>query len=128
MVYEKKIVGRCPKCGGNIVKTCKGYRCEQYRRESNMQCSNQLYTRQPKDVGFRYSRTAFRTSHNTRRLHIEGKQNLPAILELTDNGEVLMQFVIGKCPHCGGDIRVGNRAFNCSYFSDSSTKCSFSIG
>lgn len=25
---EKKIIGRCPLCGGNVVKTCKGYRCE----------------------------------------------------------------------------------------------------
>ena len=28
MESEKKIVGTCPKCGGNIIKTCKGYRCE----------------------------------------------------------------------------------------------------
>ena len=28
METEKKIIGRCPLCGGNVVKTCKGYRCE----------------------------------------------------------------------------------------------------
>lgn len=28
METEKKIIGRCPFCGGNVVKTCKGYRCE----------------------------------------------------------------------------------------------------
>ena len=28
MDSEKKIIGRCPLCGGNVVKTCKGYRCE----------------------------------------------------------------------------------------------------
>lgn len=28
METEKKIMGRCPLCGGNVVKTCKGYRCE----------------------------------------------------------------------------------------------------
>ena len=28
MTTEKKIIGRCPFCGGNVVKTCKGYRCE----------------------------------------------------------------------------------------------------
>ena len=27
METEKKIIGRCPLCGGNVVKTCKGYRC-----------------------------------------------------------------------------------------------------
>ena len=28
METEKKIIGRCPLCGDNVVKTCKGYRCE----------------------------------------------------------------------------------------------------
>ena len=28
METQKKIIGRCPLCGGNVVKTCKGYRCE----------------------------------------------------------------------------------------------------
>ncbi len=28
MDNETKIIGRCPVCGGNVVKTCKGYRCE----------------------------------------------------------------------------------------------------
>ena len=28
METEKRIIGRCPLCGGNVVKTCKGYRCE----------------------------------------------------------------------------------------------------
>ena len=28
MDSEKKIIGRCPFCGSNVVKTCKGYRCE----------------------------------------------------------------------------------------------------
>ncbi len=28
MENETKIVGRCPLCGGKVVKTCKGYRCE----------------------------------------------------------------------------------------------------
>ena len=28
MENETKTVGRCPLCGGKVVKTCKGYRCE----------------------------------------------------------------------------------------------------
>jgi len=27
METEKKIIGRRPLCGGNVAKTCKGYRC-----------------------------------------------------------------------------------------------------
>ena len=38
-----------------------------------------------------------------------------------------MQPFIGKCPHCGGEIRVGSRAFNCSNYNNESAPCSFSI-
>ena len=38
-----------------------------------------------------------------------------------------MQAVIAKCPHCGGDIRVGSRAFNCSNYGNQEAPCIFSI-
>ena len=41
--------------------------------------------------------------------------------------EFIMQSVIGKCPHCGGDIRVGTRAFNCSNYSNQQAPCNFAI-
>ncbi len=47
----------------------------------------------------------------------DGK-TFPSVLELADNGAINMQSIIGKCPHCGGDIRVGTRAFNCSNYSN----------
>ena len=40
METEKKIVGRCPLCGGNVVKTCKGYRCENNIGEYPTCCLN----------------------------------------------------------------------------------------
>jgi len=56
----------------------------------------------------------------------EGKA-FPTVLELADDGAINMQSVIAKCPHCGGDIRVGSRAFNCSNFKNDAQPCSFSI-
>lgn len=56
----------------------------------------------------------------------EGK-TFPTVLVLADDGSVQMQPVIGKCPHCGGDIRVGNRAFNCTNYKDEANPCKFSI-
>ena len=44
-----------------------------------------------------------------------------------DDGAVNMQSVIGRCPHCGGEVRVGTRAFNCSNYSNQETPCSFAI-
>ena len=49
------------------------------------------------------------------------------MLELADNGAINMQSIIGKCPHCGGDIRVGTRAFNCSNYSNQQAPCNFAI-
>lgn len=56
----------------------------------------------------------------------EGKAFLPC-WELADNGAINMQSVIGKCPHCGGDIRVGTRAFNCSNYSNQQAPCAPAI-
>lgn len=128
MESEKKIVGRCPKCGGNIIKTCKGYRCENNIGD-NPSCSvvinGILGNRKMSDDEISELLSA-------RRIMLDGfmskeGKSFPTVLELTDNGEVLMQSVIGKCPHCGGDIRVGSRAFNCSNFNSPTAKCEFSI-
>ena len=56
----------------------------------------------------------------------EGK-TFPTMLELADDGAVNMQSVIGRCPHCGGEVRVGTRAFNCSNYSNQQAPCSFAI-
>lgn len=128
MESEKKIVGCCPKCGGNIIKTCKGYRCENNIGD-NPSCSvvinGILGNRKMSDeeiAGLLSARRIMLDGFMSK----EGKA-FPTVLELTDSGEVLMQSVIGKCPHCGGDIRVGSRAFNCSNFNSATDKCEFSI-
>ena len=128
MENEKKIVGRCPKCGGNVVKTCKGFRCENSIGDNpscNLNINGILGNRKMSDDEI----TELLTN---RRIMLDGFMSkegkaFPTVLELTDNGEVLMQSVIGKCPNCGGDIRVGNRAFNCSNFTNQTSKCEFSI-
>lgn len=128
METEKKIVGRCPLCGGNVVKTCKGYRCENNIGENPTCCLNIngiLGNRKMSDEEI----TEFLT---TRRIMLDGfatkeGKTFPTVLELGDDGSVNMQSVIGKCPHCGGDIRVGSRAFNCSNFHHPTAPCTFSI-
>ena len=128
MESEKKIVGRCPKCGGNIIKTCKGYRCENNIGD-NPSCSvvinGILGNRKMSDEEISELLSARRIMFDGF-MSKEGKA-FPTVLELTDSGEVIMQSVIGKCPHCGGDIRVGSRAFNCSNFNSPTDKCEFSI-
>lgn len=102
---EKKIIGRCPLCGGNVVKTCKGYRCENNIAEQptcvlningiigNRKMSNEEITEL---LEYRFILLDGFASK-------EGKA-FPSVLELADNGAINMQSIIGKCPHCGGDM------------------------
>lgn len=128
MESQKKIIGCCPLCGGNVVKTCKGYRCENNilehptcalningiignRKMSDEEMAELLQNRQILLDGF---------------VTKEGK-SFPTVLVLAQDGAINMQSIIGKCPHCGGDIRVGTRAFNCSNYSNQEAPCNFAI-
>ena len=147
---EKKIIGRCPLCGGNVVKTCKGYRCENNiaeqptcvlningiignRKMSDEEITELLEHRFILLDGFASVRRGeeknifpFQEELLDGFASKEGKA-FPSVLELADNGAINMQSVIGKCPHCSGDIRVGTRAFNCSNYSNQQAPCNFAI-
>ncbi|MDE6009105.1 MAG: type IA DNA topoisomerase [Muribaculaceae bacterium] len=128
MDSEKKIIGRCPLCGGNVIKTCKGYRCENNLGETpscKLNINGIIGNRKMSDdeiTEFLAGRRIMLDGFSTK----EGK-SFSTVLELADDGAVNMQSVIGKCPRCGGDIRVGARAFNCSNFSNQENQCNFSI-
>lgn len=128
MDSEKKIIGRCPLCDGNVIKTCKGYRCE-HNIGDNPSCSLNINgiigNRKMSDeevAELLAERHIMLDGFSTK----EGK-SFSTMLELADDGAVNMQSIIGKCPRCGGDIRVGTRAFNCSNFSSQENQCNFSI-
>lgn len=125
---EKKIIGTCPICGGNVVKTCKGYRCVNSIGDNpscTLNINGILGNRKMADeeiAELLSARSIMLDGFATK----DGK-SFPTVLVLTDDGSVNMESVIGKCPHCGGDIRVGSRAFNCSNFRDEANPCQFSI-
>lgn len=128
METEKKIIGRCPLCGGNVVKTCKGYRCEH-----NIGDSPTCVLNINAIIGNRkMADEEVAVLLGKRRILLDGFANkegktFPTVLELADDGDILMQPVIGRCPNCGGEIRVGSRAFNCSNYANQNAPCSFAI-
>ena len=111
-----------------MVKTCKGYRCEHNLGEQPscvLNINGIIGNRKMNDeeiAELLEKRCILLDGFATK----EGK-TFPTVLELADDGNILMQAVIGKCPHCGGDIRVGSRAFNCSNYSNQAAPCSFAI-
>ena len=110
------------------MKTCKGYRCEHNLGEQPscvLNINGIIGNRKMNDeeiAELLEKRCILLDGFATK----EGK-TFPTVLELADDGNILMQAVIGKCPHCGGDIRVGSRAFNCSNYSNQAAPCSFAI-
>lgn len=110
------------------MKTCKGYRCEHNLGEQPscvLNINGIIGNRKMNDeeiAELLEKRCILLDGFATK----EGK-TFPTVLELADDGNILMQPVIGKCPHCGGDIRVGSRAFNCSNYSNQAAPCSFAI-
>ena len=124
METEKKNHRSLPFCGGNVVKTCKGYRCEHNLGEQPscvLNINGIIGNRKMNDeeiAELLEKRCILLDGFATK----EGK-TFPTVLELADDGNILMQPVIGKSPHCGGDIRVGSRAFNCSNYSNQAAPC-----
>ena len=97
MDSEKKIIGRCPFCDGNVVKTCKGYRCENNTGEhpSCVLNINAIIGNRKMNDGeiaeFLEKRRILLDGFSTK----EGK-TFPTVLELADDGAVNMQSVIGR--------------------------------
>ena len=91
MDSEKKIIGRCPFCGSNVVKTCKGYRCENNTGEhpSCVLNINAIIGNRKMNDGeiaeFLEKRRILLDGFSTK----EGK-TFPTVLELADDGAVNM--------------------------------------
>ena len=54
-------------------------------------------------------------------------KHFSSLLSTTVEGKVMLNSTICQCPQCGGEIRVGPRAYNCSNYSNEDVKCQFSI-
>ena len=98
METQKKIIGRCPLCGGNVVKTCKGYRCE-HNLGDHPSCvlningiigNRKMYDAEIAEL--LEKRCILLDGFSTK----EGK-TFPTVLQLADDGNILMQSVVGKC-------------------------------
>ena len=128
METEKKIIGTCPVCGGNVVKTCKGYRCEHNIGENptcNFTIHGILGNRKMND-------TEIATLLAEKRILLDGfatkeGKTFTTILVLGADGTVNMDSTVARCPLCGGEIRVGAKSFSCANFRREEAPCNFGI-
>lgn len=120
--------GRCPVCGGRVVKTSKGYSCEYNlgkERLCHFQVTGVIHGRKIRDEemealldGSSDVLDGFTT--------LDGKV-FSSVLCVRDNGDVGLEPRITTCPSCGGSILVSPLAYNCSNFKTPGIHCNFFI-
>ncbi len=128
MESEKTIIGQCPQCGGKVVKTFKGYACE-----------NSLGDH-PSCGFFLFSTIGNRRINDTeasqllayKKILLDGFSTkdgkcFSSILAFNLDSSVNMNSQMGSCPKCGGTLYVSARSVSCSNFKDSANPCHFTI-
>lgn len=128
MDLEKTIIGKCPLCGNNVIKTLKGYACE-----------NSLGD-QPSCRFFLFATIGNRRFNDSEAAQLLAEKYLlldgfatkdgkayTSILELNTDGSTNMNSQIGACPKCGGALYVGPKAVTCCNFKDPVNPCGFTI-
>lgn len=125
---DKKIIGKCPLCGGNVVKTYKGWACENSLSEQQ-QCQFFLFS----TIGNRrISDSEAAEFLSNKRILLDGfatKEGkcFTSVLTFNQDGTVNMDAKIGTCPKCGGQLYVGARSVSCANFKHPSNPCKFTI-
>lgn len=122
-----KVIGNCPVCDGKIIKTCKGYCCQNSVGE-NPSCSFFI----PGVICNRYLKDdEVKTLLSEKNIPLDGFSNnnkviFSSILSLSGSS-VNINSKVTLCPKCGGDIHIGQKAYNCSNYSNTEHPCNFMI-
>lgn len=120
--------GRCPVCGGRVLKTGRGWACE-YSVIQKPLCrfhvTGVIHGRKISDSemenlldGCPGVLDGFST--------VDGRF-FSSVLCVRDNGEVGLDPCITTCPSCGGNILVSPLAYNCSNYKNPDIHCKFTI-
>lgn len=125
---ESKIVGKCPICGADVVKTLKGYAC----RNSFQQESPCTFTLGNMIANRRMSDDEIEELLRNKKLLVDGcaskeQKVFTTILQINLDGTVGIGSIIGKCPKCQGNLYVNNRAVGCENFRNQSDPCKFTL-
>lgn len=128
MESEKTIVGKCPLCGGDVVKTMKGYACVN-SLEQEPKCNFFLFS----TVGNRRLSDAEASQFlQDRSILLDGfatkeSKIFTSILSFNPDGSVSMNAHIGQCPKCGGNLYANQRSVSCTNFNHPQSPCKFTV-
>lgn len=128
MDNDLTVVGKCPLCNGDVVKVQKGYCCVNSlgtEPSCHFSAGNLIGNRHMSD-----SEISFLLSE--KRILLDGfstkeQKVFSTVLTIEQDGSIAMKSAVGKCPKCGGDLYVNNRAFGCGNFRRPGDPCNFTI-
>ena len=134
----RPVLGKCPRCGGDIIEGKAGFGCANYKDG----CKFTIWKQQKSGIFQKITISEAMAKKllagetiTTKRLWSEKKQTeFFGGFRLRDQGskygadlELVMDLprpVLGKCPRCGGDIIEGKGGFGCANYKDG---CKFTI-
>lgn len=99
MDTETKIIGRCPVCGGNVVKTCKGYRCENNTGEDGkcgLFINGVIGNRKMADA--EVAELLEKRSILLDGFATKEWKTFPTVLVMAADGSINMESVVARCP------------------------------
>ncbi len=127
-IQSHSLNGKCPVCGGNVLKTSKGFACENSikgEKTCDFHVTGIIYGRKISDkeiedllAGHAQILDGFTT--------LDGRV-FSSVLTINEDGTVGLEPKITTCPVCGGNILVSPIAFNCSNYKNPDVKCQFSL-
>ncbi len=137
---DKKVLGKCPVCGREVVETIKSYGCTGYRDGCKFAVWKVI---SGKKISPKQAETLISKGKTNKIKGFKSKagKSFDAFLVLGEGGKIQFDFaslnnakqkggdekgnkILGKCPLCGKDVVENSRGFSCIGYRDG---CKFTI-
>lgn len=138
--FEVVVVGKCPRCGMNVVEKKDFYSCSSYKDADNKGCGFSIFKTHRQgwfDGEITPSKAKDLLAGKTVKLKATSQkgEKYDANWKLSDDGKYVnivkvakQNESVGKCPRCGMDVVEGKLTFGCtSYKSKEEPGCGFAI-
>jgi hypothetical protein len=130
---NQRLEHACPICGKDVEVLTNGYACVDYHsKDSDESRRCNLYI--PKNIAGRPitipEAEILLNREETAFLHGFTNKNgksFSSRLFLNESGGISFNSKLCVCPKCGGDMYIGEKAYNCSNFQNEKIKCDFFI-
>ena len=130
-------IGKCPKCGKDIVEGTKGFGCVGWKDADNpckftIWKTNGLLEPSKKKITTEMAQELLTTGEcSVKGLVSKNGSKFNGKFKLKEDGSLDFEFAereaIGTCPRCGRDIIEGKMGFGCVGYRDEANPCKFTI-